>query len=221
MEDAHAKGEQLIVMGDWKSRMSDMDTFFSELGMEEAIREQYDSAPPVTCTWLHSELIDRIYTSSIVVGTQGSYPAFGKLDGDHRGLILDLPDKYNFRFTLQDLVPPSACRLKLDNPAIVKKYNTISWKIFKKTGLNKAIKVIHQNSAYPMKPHVQHQFERINAKVQEAQLRVERKCAHIYAGQVEWSSQVKEAYELVEFWSMAVDTFQAKVINILVGWSIR
>ena len=95
----------------------------------------------------------------------------------------------------------------------MKKYNTILWKIFKETGLDKAIENIHQNSTYPIKPHVQRQFERIDAKVQEAQLRAERKCAHIYAGQVEWLPQVKEAYELVEFWSMAVNAFRGKVIN--------
>ena len=64
-----------------------------------------------------------------------------------------------------------------------------------------------------MKPHVQRHIERIDAKVQEAQLCAEKKCAHIYAGQVEWSPQVKEAYEVVESWSMAVDTFWGKIIN--------
>ena len=64
-----------------------------------------------------------------------------------------------------------------------------------------------------MKPHVQRHFEWIDAKIQEAQLRLERKCAHIYAGHMEWPPQVKKAYELVEFWSMAVDTFWGKTIN--------
>ena len=64
-----------------------------------------------------------------------------------------------------------------------------------------------------MKPHVQWHFEPVDARIQEAQLRAERKCAHIYAGNVEWSPQVKKAYELVEFWSMAVDTFQGRTIN--------
>ena len=64
-----------------------------------------------------------------------------------------------------------------------------------------------------MKPHVQRHFERIDAKIQEAQLGAEKKCAHIYAGHVEWSPLVKKAYKLVKFWSMAVDTFQGQTIN--------
>ena len=64
-----------------------------------------------------------------------------------------------------------------------------------------------------MKPHVQRHFQPIDAKIQEAQLRAERKCAHIYAGHVQWSPQVKESYELVEFWTMAVNAFWGKVIN--------
>ena len=147
------------------------------------------------------------------MGTWGSYLAFGKLGRDHRGLILDIPDEYIFGFTLHDFVPPSARRLKLDNPAIVQKYNNTLWKILKETGLDKDIENIHQNSTYTMKLHVQRHFEQIDAKIQEAQLCAEKKCAHIYAGHVQWPPQVKGAYELVEFWSMAVDAFWRNIIN--------
>ena len=41
----HDKGEQLIVMGDWNSRMKDVDSFFETLGMEEAILEQHKTTP--------------------------------------------------------------------------------------------------------------------------------------------------------------------------------
>ena len=61
--------------------------------MEEAIREQHTSAPPVTCNRSHSKPIDGIYASSTIVGVRRSYLAFGKLGGDHRGLLLDIPDK--------------------------------------------------------------------------------------------------------------------------------
>ena len=189
----------MIVMGDWNSWMKDVDVFFLEVGMEEAIREQHDSAPPVTCNRSHSDPIDDIYTSSTIVGVWGTYLAFGKLGGYHRGLLLDIPDEYIFGFTLHDLVPPSARRLKMDNPVVVKKYNNTLWQIIKDTKLDKEIEALHERSTYEMKPHIQRHFERVDARLQEAQLRVERKCAHIYAGHVEWSPQVKKAYELVEF----------------------
>ena len=64
-----------------------------------------------------------------------------------------------------------------------------------------------------MEPHVQRHFEWINAQIQEAQYKAERKCAHIYAGNVEMSPQFKEAYNLIEFWMMTVDRFRGKVIN--------
>ena len=161
--------------------------------MEEAIREQHTSAPPVTCNRSHSEPINGIYTSSTIVGVRGSYLAFGRLGGDHRGLLLDIPDEYIFGFTLQDLVPPSVCRLKMDNPAVVKKFNSTLWRFFKGNGLDKEIEALHKQSTYPIKQHFQRHFEQIDAKIQEAQLRAERKCAHIYAGHVEWSPQVKKS----------------------------
>ena len=37
VEEVYDNGEQLIVMGDWNSRMKDVDLFFETLGMEEAI----------------------------------------------------------------------------------------------------------------------------------------------------------------------------------------
>ena len=43
---------------------------------------------------------------------------------------------------------------------------------------------------------------------------MEKKCAHIFAGQVEWSPQVKEAYDLVDFWSMAIDRFRGRMIYL-------
>ena len=189
----------MIVVGDWNSQMKDVDVFFLEIGMEEAIREQHDSTPPVTCNRSHLDPIDVIYTSSTIVGVRGTYLTFDKLGGDHTGLLLDIPDEYIFGFTLHDLVPPSARHLKMDNPAVVKKYDNTLWRIIKDTRLDKAIEALHKNSTYPMKPHVQWHFERVDVRIQEAQLRVERKCAHIYAGHVEWSPQVKKAYELVEF----------------------
>ena len=213
IKDGQVQGDQLIVMGDWKSRMKDADAFFSDLGMEETIRKQHTSAPPVTCNRSHSEPIDGIYTSSTIVRFHGSCLAFGKLGRDHRGLLLDIPDEYIFGFTLQDLVPPSAHRLKMDNPAVVEKYNCTLWQIFEETRLDKEIEALHEQSTYPMKSHVLKHFERIDAKIQAAQLCAERKCAHIYAGYVEWSPQVQKAYKLVDFWSMAVDTFQGKTIN--------
>ena len=83
-------------------------------------------------------------------------------------------------------------------------------KIVQETGLDKDIEFLHEHSTFPMKPHVQQHFERIDARIQDVQLRAEKKCA---AGHVEWSPQVKKAYELVEFWSMAVDSFKGKPIN--------
>ena len=64
-----------------------------------------------------------------------------------------------------------------------------------------------------MTPEQKRQFERIDAKLLEAQYKAEKKCAHIYAGSVEWSPQVKQAYDLVEFCSMMVDRFRGKIVN--------
>ena len=83
VEEAHTNGKQVIVMGDWNSRMKDVDSFFETLEREEAIQEQHDLTPPITCQKLYSEPIDGIYTSSTLVGIRGSYLAFGKLGGDH------------------------------------------------------------------------------------------------------------------------------------------
>ena len=123
IEEAQAEGKRLIVMGDWNSRMKDVNVFFSEVGMEEAIREQHNLTLPITCNRSHSNPIDGIYTSLTIVGVSESYLAFGKLRGDHRGLLLNILDEYILGFTMQDLVPPSVRHLKMDNPAVVKKYN--------------------------------------------------------------------------------------------------
>ena len=147
------------------------------------------------------------------MGIRGSYLAFGKLGGDHRGLLLDIPADFIFGFTLSDLVPPSARRLKLDNPAVVSKYNATLWKFIITEGIDSELEKLHTEYKYPMTPAQQWKFEHIDAKILEAQYKAEKKSAHIYAGLVDWSLQVKEAYKLVEFWSMAVERFKGKIVN--------
>ena len=213
VEEAHDYSDQIIVMGDWNSRMKDVDLFFEPLGMEEAIREQHKSIPPVTCQKSHSEPIDRIYTSSTLVGIHGSYLAFGKLGGNHCGLLLDIPTDFIFGFTLSNLVPSSTHQLKLDNPAVVNKYNLMLWNIIMTQGLDKELKKLHAECTYPMTSAQQCKFEHIDKKLLEAQYKADKKCSHIYAGSVEWLPQVKQAYELVEFWSMAVEQFRGKLVN--------
>ena len=89
-----------------------------------------------------------MYTSSTLVGVWGSWLAFKRLGGDHCCLLLDIPDKYILGFTMQDLVPPSAQHLKLDNPAVVQKYNTILMKIFSKEGIDKKLKQFTKNALF-------------------------------------------------------------------------
>ena len=64
-----------------------------------------------------------------------------------------------------------------------------------------------------MKPHLKQRFERLDAKFLEAQFEAERKCMYMYTGGVEWSPQVKQAYNLVDFWWMVVDPLNNRVIH--------
>ena len=114
-EEVQAQGEQLIMMGDWNSRMGNVNNFFENLKITEAIQEQQTASSPVTCNCSHLEPLDNIYTSSTLVGIHGSYLSFRKLGGDHRGLIFDILDEFIFGF---NLVPPCTWWFKLNTPAI-------------------------------------------------------------------------------------------------------
>ena len=109
------------------------------------------------------------------MGIRGSYLAFGKLGGDHRGLLLDIPADFIFGFTHSDLVPPSARRLKLDNPAVDHKYNATLWKLITMQGLDTELETLHKKCAYPTTPEQKRQFERIDMKLLEAQYKAEKK----------------------------------------------
>ena len=49
----------------------------------------------------------------------------------------------------------------------------------------------------------------------DTQHQAEKKCNHIFAGAMQWSPQVKEVYDLLNFWSMAVDLGTNKKISKL------
>ena len=84
-----------------------------------------------------------------------------------------------FGFVLSNLVPPSTCWLKFDNPAVVSKYNASLWKIIKTEGLDSELEKIHAKCKYPMTPAQQQKFERINATILEAQYKQKKMCSYL------------------------------------------
>ena len=113
--------DQIVAMGGWNSRKQEVDKWFEDLHMMEAIRELHNGESPVRYKRSAKEYIDCIYTTSTIVGVQGTYLWFHKLG---RSKILG--------FHIHHLVPPKARKLQLDNPAIVDKYNQELLKIIRK-----------------------------------------------------------------------------------------
>jgi len=79
-------------MGDFNSEYSVLRDWMLDLGHLDIIGKQhgYDSAPR-THTRSKNSPIDCIFASAQISSALSGFLAFGKVDGDHRGLWADIP----------------------------------------------------------------------------------------------------------------------------------
>ena len=115
-----SKGHTIIAMGNFNSHYDDLSTWMLDVGLIDLISNKHGRCP-VTHTRSATSPLDIVYGSADLKISKGFLP-FHKLLSDHRGIWIDIPKFYLFGYKPQHPVFPSARRLKLKDPRIVKKY---------------------------------------------------------------------------------------------------
>ena len=115
-------------MGDFDSEYSVLRDWTLDLGLLDIIGKQhgYESAPQThQHTRSKNSPIDCMFASAQISSALSGFLAFGKLDGDHRGLWADIPKMLLLGCKIPPHTSPGAIRLKLHDPRIVDKYLTL------------------------------------------------------------------------------------------------
>ena len=108
-------------MGDFNTHYDNLCTWMKEYGLVDTIASQHGPCP-VTYNRSNSQPLDIIFASPNISPTLSGYLSFGRLAGDHRGIWIDVPKILLYGYNPPQPTHPTARRLKLSDPRVVKRY---------------------------------------------------------------------------------------------------
>ena len=111
------------------------------------------------------------------------------------------------------ITPPIARKLTLEDSHTVKRYNDRLHKFCIRHKLYKRIEEFHATVVFPLPPHRQREYERIDKLMVQGMEDAEKHCRKLFVGAVKWSPAFSEATEKVEMWYMLSDYMHDKTVN--------
>jgi len=195
------QGNQIIVMGDFNSEYVNLRDWMLDFGMLDIIghKHGYDAAPK-THTRSKDSPIDCIFASAQISCALGGYLAFGKLDGDHRGIWTDIPKMLLLGCKIPPHTHPSARRLKLHDPRIVTKYLDLLHDDMISKNIYFRMNFLHSKTVYPLTPAMADEYERLDEEICDCMDSAEKNCRKFRMGAVKFSPTYKAAVQTVELW---------------------
>ena len=194
-------GHQIIVMGDFNSEYAVLRDWMLDLGLLDIIgnKHGYDAAPK-THTRSKDSPIDCIFASAQISCALGGYLAFGKLDGDHRGIWADMPKMLLLGCKIPPHTYPSARRLKLHDPRIMTKYLDLLHDDMMSKNIYFRMNFLHSKTVYPLTPAMADEYESLDEEICNCMDSAEKNCRKFCMGAVKFSPKYKAAVQTVELW---------------------
>ena len=191
---------QVILGGDFNSEYSDLKQWMLDLGMVNCFEARYGSCGPRTCLRSKDSPIDCIFVSPQLTIAKGGFLSYGRLDSDHRGVWIDIPEFLLFGFNPPDLVNPNARRLKLKDPRVVSKYVAFLQEKMRAKDLFQRMDSLHRRTVYPLPQPLVAEYESVDKEVCALMDAAEKQCRRINAGALPWSPSFARARKMLEYW---------------------
>ena len=128
------QGHQIILMGDFNSEYSELESWMLELGLQDLIGKKHGKGPK-TYNRSKDAPIDCVFGSASLQISKGGFLSFGRLMSDHRGVWVDIP-----KFLLYGYNPPQPLqvllilnslfiwpRIKISYPTQTASVNCLGW----------------------------------------------------------------------------------------------
>ena len=133
------------------------------------------------------------------------YLPFGDSPSDHRGLWVKIKEESLFGYSMEKVVPPTARRLTLDNPKVVKKWIDI----YKTYILNhqlpqRIFKLQNQIEAGIWNAELKQEYDIIRLLRRQGIELADSKCRKLNMGEVPWSMTLQAARDNIELWTNVV-----------------
>lgn len=189
------EGDILIVMGDFNAdiRGDLLRVFFGDLSMREIITSKHDPTKAPATFHAGSVPIDGIWASLHIEPLNCGYTPFVNGFGDHRLPWADLSYANAFGHVLPLIERPIARRLRLHDPRIVAKYNSLRLEHAAKQQLGTYISIVNRHAVYPSRVLTDHAFEIFDEAAIKGILYADKHCRKIRRGALPWSPQLQYA----------------------------
>ena len=170
-----------------------LSTFFMQFQMKEAILNQHaDKKGPAT-RYPGSTTIDGAWASCSLSITQAGYSAFCDAYFDHRSSWIDVTCNSAFGHLSPALRPFVMRKLKLEDPKVVKKYNTVLEKQLTSHNIANKLKYISNqvSKGQELTESQQKELELMDKIRIEAMVHAEAQCRKLKMGGVAWSPDLQ------------------------------
>ena len=154
---------QICLTGNFNSDYLSLVPWMSPLDLTDAIANKHGSCP---VTYNRREFpLDVVFLSSHLCSHTNVFLSFGTLQGNHRGIWVDVPTFLILGHNPPQPTHPDTRRLKLRDPQVVAQY--LDYLMFHCTneGLFHRMNYIHENFSTPMTPEMIYEFENINSRL--------------------------------------------------------
>ena len=203
LEAWKSAGEQLIVMGDWNHPISVVQEKLAPLGLADAILSLHNDVPSPATHNRGSNTIDGIFVTASLQAISGGFCMFNTmLLSDHRALWIEIPLTSLLGFEMPNIVTPSARRLKLNDPRVVKKYFAFLEQYLFENDLFNRTAILVSKTVFPLPDHLAAEYEIIHSLCTEGMILAERQCRQLYRGVHPWSVEFATAQSAVVFWTL-------------------
>ena len=172
-----------------------------DLGLKDLIHTRHGACPK-TYNRSKNAPLDCIFGSAGMTISKGGFLPFGRLQGDHRGVWVDIPTELIFGYNPPPIVHHLARRLKMDDPRVVDRYLEYLHEAFIEYDLFQRMNVLHINTVFPLSVTMQKEYEVIDEIVTDLMDKAELQCRQLHTGNVTWSPTYKKVCLQLVYWLM-------------------
>ena len=203
-----SQGDSLIIIGDWNedARSNLFKTWKEGLHLKDSSLQSLSDEKNAPATHPRGKTpIDTILCSAGVQVCKAGYMDFGNGIGDHRALYIDVKLTSVLGTKIPPVKTPTARRLKMDDPRVVKRYNATLEKYLRKHRVKERTDLLQRyiNSEGDTKV-IGHEFEDLDIiRIKGMQL-AERECRKLKMGGIAWTPKLSIARNQITVWMLVV-----------------
>ena len=118
---------------------------------------------------------------------------------------MDIPTVLLLGYNLPICISPSARKLKMQDPRVVKKYYTKLRELFDRDNLFHRMNQVHTNTKYPLAKEMSKEYEIIDKIACRHMQTAEKKCRNFRTGKVAWSPTYARSCTTLKYWKARLD----------------